>query len=248
MAMETFHEMIGAAKFAVIMQDHPKDVGWAFRNTANESAFETQKYAKAHFGDNFTERNTFSKRGITVDRAKSPVIDQVEAITGALNNRPWMAKQEKGFTSSAAQATDNARVSGSYKRAVRKKNYLQGASIRRRMDVNTNKARSVRGKAMAMLAMSYRAGYGKSGSTEFFRFSDGELFPNMEAGLYQFGGRYLPNLGYAGLKMAYRIDNRRRVKATPWLQEALDAVASPKDQIKRFDKQLERQMKRKRGL
>ena len=242
--MNVIHEMAGAAKFAVILDKHPRQVGYAFRNMANESASDTSKYAKDHFDKNFVERNNFSRRGIQFDKSKGIKIDNAEAAAGARRNRPWLAEQEKGFSSDGAQGTKNVRTSGSYKRSVRRKSYLHGSKIRRRMDT-LSKARTVRGKAQAMLAISYRQGYGMAGSNEFVQFGAGELFGNMEPGLYQLiPGSSRGNDGFPRIEMAFRVDNHRRVKATPWLEEAVRAVASPQQQIKKFEKHLEDQLKR----
>ena len=237
-------DFIGDARFGQIMDQHPKQVGFAFRNAVNNTVFEVQQYGRNHFDDNFTERNSFSRRGIVFDRARTPIIRNVEAVVGARANRPWMADQEVGFSSDSAQGTENIRVAGSLKRAVRKRNYLASANIRRRMNV-PSKASTVRGKAKAMLSISYRNGYGLRGSNDFFRFSQGELFPNMEEGLYQFGsGNVIENLGYPGIHMAYRLNNRRDVKATPWLRQAVEAEGSTQDILKRFEKQLKEQLRR----
>lgn len=244
--MNPLIEFAGDARFGQVIKDNPKKVGFAFRNATNETVREIQKYARGHLDDNFTERNSFTKRGIVFDQARTPIIKNVEAAVGAAKNRPWMRDQEIGFESDNPQATEHMRVSGSYQRAVRKKNFIQNANIRRRMDVRS-KAKTVRGKAMGMLAISHRAGFGAKGSQDFFRFSAGELFPSMEAGLYQFGGgSVIQNLGYPGIRLAYRLDNQRSVKATPWLTEAVEAEGSTRDIVRRFEKHLERQLRRGR--
>ena len=237
---------IGDAKFAQVLDQHPKKVGYAFRNAVTNTVFEIQKYAKSRFDDNFVERNTFTKRGIVFDKARTPIIQNIEAAVGGAKNRPWLAEQEKGFTSNGAQATEAMRVAGSYKRAVRKKNYLKGVSVRRASLV-PNKAKTKKGKSMAMLAISFRNGYGLKGSTNFFQFEAGELFSSMEKGLYQFeSSTKLGGLDYPKIKLAYRLDNRRTVKATPWLREAVEKEGSTRLILQRFEEQLKKQLKRRR--
>lgn len=234
----------GDATFADMLHQHPNKAGFALRNATNETVAEIQKYAKDHLDENFVERNSFTKRGIVFDKARSPVLENIEAAVGAAKNRPWMKKQEEGFSPDSPQASEHMRVSGSYQRAVRTKNYIQRASVRRRLDVRSS-AKTLRGKASAMLAISYRNGYGVKGSSDFFRFGKGELFPSMEEGLYQFeNNTVMPFLGYPGIRLAYRFDNDRRVKATPWLLEAVEAEGKPQDIVKRFEKHLKIQVKK----
>ena len=237
-------DFIGDAKFAQILDQHPKRVGYAFRDAVNDTVEDIGIYAQKHFTDNFTERNKFSLSGIKPWKFfKKPILENIEAAVGAYKNRPWLAEQEKGFTSDGAQATKAMRVSGSYKRAVRKKNYLKGVSVRRASLV-PNKAKTKRGKTMAMLAISFRNGYGLKGSSDFFQFDEGELFSSMESGLYQFDGNAkVGGLDYPGIKLAYRLDNRRTVKATPWLMEAVEKQGNTRLILKRFEEQLEEQMR-----
>ena len=235
---------IGDAKFAQILDQHPKKVGYAFRQAVNDTVEEIGIYAQKHFTDNFTERNKFSRDGIKPWKFyKKPILENIEAAVGAYKNRPWMKKQEEGFTSKGAQGTENIRVAGSLKRAVRKKSFVKGASVTRQSMIRSS-ANTKKGKAMAMLAIMYRRGYGLKGSTEFFQMEEGELFPNMLEGLYQFGDTHIPNLGYNGVHLAYRLDNRRTVKATPWLMQAVEKRGTTRLILKRFEKQLEEQMKR----
>jgi len=241
--MSISNTWIGDAKFARDIDEHPKQAGYAFRNAANDTVFEIMRESKSIFSAEFTERNKFTQRGIQFDRAKIPTMEGVEAIVGGKLNRPWLKEQHEGFKSDSAQATEMIRTSGSYKRAVRKKNYLSGAYIRRRMDTQ-NKANTIRGKAKATLAISYRDNYAMQGSNEFIQFGKGELFPGNESGLYQFvkGGEYYDNLGYGKIALAYRFDNKRSIKATPWLEKAIKKKGTPEQIFKRFEDQLRRQV------
>lgn len=235
----------GNAQFALMLQEHPKQVGYAYRNAINDTVFEVMKESKSIFSREFTERNKFTQRGIQFDRASKPTIEDAAAVVGGKSNRPWLLDQHEGFSSDSAQATEMIRTSGSYRRAVRKKNYLQNASVRRRSDMQS-KANTIRGKAKAMLAMSYRDSYAMQGSNEFIQLGKGELFAGQEPGYFQFvkGGEYYDNLGYGQVAMAYRIDNKRNVKATPWLERAVDKKGGPDMIWKRFERQLQEQNKR----
>jgi hypothetical protein len=242
--MNTHVDWVGEFEFGRVIENHPKQVGYAFRNTANEAVREVQEKAKAEYSKRFVERNTFSSRGIQYDKARSHDIDQIEAIVGAKKNRPWMAKQEEGFTSSSAQASEHIRVSGNYKRSVRTKNYIRGVNIRRASLV-PNKAKTRSGKAKAMMAISFRHGYGLPNSTDFFYFESGEVFSAMEEGYYQFAeSSPVGSLDYPKIRLAYRLGNERRLQPEPWLEDAIKQKAAPKMLTDMFISNVREQLRR----
>jgi len=115
---------------------HKSSLPSAVRNTLNDAAFETKKWIPTTASRQFTTRKkSFFRAFSSVQRARGFDINTMQAVAGINPDKgskvaEGLEKQETGGTLSGKKLIphDKARISGSYGRSVRKKNYLSNIS------------------------------------------------------------------------------------------------------------------------
>jgi|WetSurMetagenome_2_1015567.scaffolds.fasta_scaffold02367_18 hypothetical protein len=246
----------------------PDSVRFSVANTCTRAVYSGMEASENEIRDDFILRGGYvvgkkpGRGAIKYDKAiPSHDIDKISARWGSVDkvgakDYSFMQKQEEGFTNETKPVPDaaTARSGGTEQGKVQRKNYINGADIKKLKDF----ASGLNGKsdiARRVIAMkrAYKQGYGLPGSSQFFSFDDDEYAAKWEGGLFQFGQNEPPRSGlrYPNVKRLYYNpegkNKSKRRRAVRWMQKSKNKIKQTeidKFYAEEMNKQLARQMKK----
>lgn len=198
-----------------------KSVPFAAKSALNEIAFDARKeWATKQIPEAFTLRNTWTARGVRVDKAQGRTIAGMQSKVGSI--REYMLEREEGDTQTKrgkhGVAVPTTGASGQPKKAkrtkaVRPQNYLNAIQVARSVS-GTRKRRNVVGVMMAL----------KTGGVAYLEMRKslkGDLQGGLRKGLFRVtGGKRRPKL-----RLLYDLTKSTvTTKPIPTLERTVDAV------------------------
>lgn len=217
----------------IFKNQFPNHARFAIANTASRVAFEGVKRAENKMRNDFILRNNYlvssapGRGAVKFNRAiPHHNISLINSSWGSpdkigARDYSFLEDQETGFTHYGVVPTQQARISKSQRKRIKRINYLQGMNIRKPDDIGSISSQNAMGKTWAMLRKAYRDGFGLPGSKQFFYLEKSELPGGMTSGFYQFkrstpsGDNDFPEWK----KIYHDVDNSRR-KAVHWMEES----------------------------
>ena len=245
-----------------IEKDFPDFTRFAVANTASRVAYLGMELSEKQMKHDFNLRNKFlvgsspGKGALKFNRAiPHHDLRKIESSWGSpekagSKDYSFLEDQEEGFKNESAVPSDSARISKSYKKKLRKINYINKMRIKKLSDgplSGHNLAARV-----AFFTQSFKEGFGLPGSNQFFYLDDNEYAPGWSAGFYQFSRKVPPksHLNYPNIRRLYYTGkttekNRRAVR---WMERSKNKITQndiDKIYADEFKKAFTRQIKRR---